>query len=74
MQYNYYFHFHHQLVHESLMLDEFESLLQQNVHNGSWHGKPSFLPPPHLISFIDSQISGKRVFHCSQKYYKTGTS
>ena len=60
MQYNYDFHFHHQLVDASQMLEEFKSFYHhRNVYNGSWYGKPNFLPAPHLIWFIDSQISGK---------------
>ena len=31
----------------------------RNVDNGSWYEKPNFLPAPHLIWCIDSQISGK---------------
>ena len=60
MQYNYDFHFHHQLVNASQMLGEFESFYyNRNVDNGSWYGKPNFLSASHLIWFIDSQISGK---------------
>ena len=60
MQYNYDFHFYHQLVHASQMLGEFESFyFNRNVHNGSWYGKPNFLPGPHLVWFIESQFSGK---------------
>ena len=60
MQYNYDFHFHHQLVDPSQMLGEFESFYyNRNVHNGTWYGKPNFLLVSHLIWFIDSQISGK---------------
>ena len=56
MQYNYDFHIR-QLVQ---MLEEFErSYYNRNVVNGSWYGKPNFLPASHLIWFIDSQISGK---------------
>ena len=65
MQYNYDFHLHHQLVDASQTLGEFESFYyNRNVHNGSSHEKPNFLPTPHLIWCIDS---GKRVFDCSQK-------
>ena len=43
------------------MLGETESFYHnRSVHNGSWYGKPNFLSAPHLIWFIDSQISGKR--------------
>ena len=43
------------------MLGKFESFCyNRNVHSGSWYGKHNFLPAPHLIWFIDSQISGKR--------------
>ena len=60
MQYNYDFHFHHQLVDPSQMLGEFESFYyNRNVHNVSLYEKPNFLPTPHLIWFIGSQISGK---------------
>ena len=42
------------------MLGKFESFYyNRNVNNGSWYGKPNFLPAPHLIWYIDSQISGK---------------
>ena len=42
------------------MLGEFESFYyNRNVSNGSWYGKPNFLPAPNLIWFIDSKISGK---------------
>ena len=42
------------------MLGHFESFYYNiNVDNGSWYGKPNFLPTPHLIWFIDSQILGK---------------
>ena len=60
MQYNYDFHLHHQLVDESQMLGEFESsYCNRNVHNVSRYDKPNFLPSPHLIWYIDSQIPGK---------------
>ena len=60
MQYNYDFHFHHQLVDPSQILGEFECFhCNRNVHNGSRYGKTNLLPAPHLIWFIDSQISGK---------------
>ena len=42
MQYNYNFHFHHQLVDPSQMLGGFESFYyRRNVHNGSWFGNPN---------------------------------
>ena len=45
------------------MLGKFERFYyNRNVHNGSWYGKPNFLPAPHLIWCIDSQISGKGFF------------
>ena len=31
----------------------------RNVHNVSWYRTPNFLPPPHSIWCIDSQITGK---------------
>ena len=44
------------------MLGKFESFYyNRNVHNGSWYGKPNFLPAPHLIWCRDYQISGKGV-------------
>ena len=50
MQHNYDFHLHHQLVDGSQVFGEIESLnYNRNVHNGSWYGKPNFLPAPHLI-------------------------
>ena len=69
MQYNYDFNLHHQLVDVSQMFEEIESFYyNRNIHNGSWYGKPNVLPAPHFIWCIDSQISGKGVFDCSQKY------
>ena len=60
MQYNYDFHLHHQLVDASQMLEEFESFYyHRNVHNVSQYEKSNFLPAPHLIWYIDSQIPGK---------------
>ena len=60
MQYNYDFHFHHQLFGASQMLKEFESFYyNRNFHNGSWYGKRNFLPASNLIWFIDPQISEK---------------
>ena len=42
------------------MLGKFESFYyDRNVHNGSWYGKPNFLPASHLIWCIDYQISEK---------------
>ena len=41
------------------MLGKFESFFyNRNVNNGFWYGKPNFLPAPHLIWYMDSQISG----------------
>ena len=60
MHYNYDFHLNHQQVDGGQMLGEFESFYyNRNVHNGSWYGKPNFLPTPHLKWCIDSQITGK---------------
>ena len=51
---------YHQLVDESQMLGQFESFYyNRNVHNVSWYEKPNFIPAPHLIWYIDSQIPGK---------------
>ena len=51
---------HLQLVDESQMLGEFKSFYySRNVHNVSRYEKPNFLPAPHLIWYIDSQIPGK---------------
>ena len=62
MQYNYDFCFHHQLVDASQILREFESFYyNRDVSNGSWYGMPTLLPAPHLIWFVDSQISEKWV-------------
>ena len=42
------------------MLGKFEIFYyNRDVQNGSWYGKPNFLPARHLISRMDSQISGK---------------
>ena len=42
------------------MLGGFENFYwNMNVHNVSWHEKPNFLPAPHLIWHIDSQIPRK---------------
>ena len=61
MQYNCDFHLRHQLVDASQMLGEFESFYYiRNVHNDSWYGTPKFPSAPHLIWWIDPQISGKR--------------
>ena len=50
----------HQLANASQMLGEFESFYyNRNVHNVSRYEKPNFLPVPHLIWYIDSQIPGK---------------
>ena len=60
MQYNYDFHLHHQLVDASQMFGEIESFYyNRNVHNGSWYGKPNFLPAPQLIWCTDSQLLRK---------------
>ena len=60
MQYNYDFHLYHQLFDASQMLGEFESsYYNSNVHNVSRYDKPNFLPAPHLICYIDSQIPAK---------------
>ena len=51
---------HLQLVDESQMLGEFKSFYySRNVHNVSRYEKPNYLPAPHLIWYIDSQIPGK---------------
>ena len=61
IQYNYDCHLDHQLVDESQTLGEFESFYcNRNVHNVSWYEKPTFLPAPHLIWYIHSQIPGKQ--------------
>ena len=60
MQYNYDFHLHHQLVDASQILGEFKSFYyNRNVHNVSRYEKPNYLPAPHLIWYIDSQIPGE---------------
>ena len=60
MEYYCDFPFYHQLVDASQMFEEFESFyFNGNDDNGSWYGKPNFLPAPHLIWFVESQISGK---------------
>ena len=60
IQYNYDFHLHHQLVDESQMFGELQSFYyNRNVHNMPRYEKPNFLPAPHLIWYIDSQIPGK---------------
>ena len=60
MQYNYDFHLHYQLGDASQMLGEFESFhCSRNVHNVCRYGKLNFLPAPHLIWGIGSQIRGK---------------
>ena len=60
MQYNYDFHLHHQLVDASQMLGELESFYcSRNVYNVSQYENPNFLPVPHLLWYIDSQILGK---------------
>ena len=59
MQYNYDFHLHHQLVDASQMLGKFESFYyNRNDHNVSRY-KTNFLPAPHLMWYIDSQIPGQ---------------
>ena len=61
IQYNYDCHLDHQLVDESQTLGEFERFYcNRNVHNVSWYEKPTFLPVPHLIWYIHSQIPGKQ--------------
>ena len=51
MQYNYDFHFNHQLVDASQMLEELESFYyNRNVDNGSFS-------LPLIYHIIDSQIS-----------------
>ena len=54
---------HHQLVYESQMFGKFEIFYyNRNVHNGSRHEKPNFLPAPLLIRYINAQIPGNRFF------------
>ena len=51
---------HHQLVDESQMFGEFQSFYyNRNVRDLPRYEKPNFLPAPHLIWYIDSQIPGK---------------
>ena len=60
IQYNCDFHLHHELVDKRQMLLEFESFHDnRSAHNVSWYEKSNFLPAPHLIWYINSQIPGK---------------
>ena len=62
---------HHHLVDESQMLGEFETFYyNRNVHNVSRYEKPNFIPAPHSISYIDSQVPGKWVLIVLKKSNK----